>query len=168
MKAIILAAGKGERLDAEKNKCMMMVAGRPLIEFSMMNAKLAGCKEIILVVGHRAGDIVNRYGLEAMGIPVYYVFQQEQRGILHALKLCMEHVGGSSVLVMFGDEVIFRPRDAQMMQVAKKFDVLVGVVEVRDTERICETYTIGSCARTIYRLIEKPTVPFNSWMGIVR
>lgn len=167
MKAIVLAAGKGKRLDSNKNKCMTMVEGTPLIEFSFMNAMWAGCKELIVVIGHQADDIVNHFGSKTANMPIQYIHQTEQKGILHALRLCTEHIGEESVMVMFGDEVIINSNHGTMELTANcnGYDVLVGVVKVKDKYRICETYTIGCCSKTIYRLVEKPQAPFNNWMG---
>jgi len=65
MKALVLAGGRGARLgemSEARNKCMLEVAGRPLIEYSLECAVSAGLSEIVIVVGYRAEEIINAYG----------------------------------------------------------------------------------------------------------
>ena len=67
MKALILAAGRGSRLRErtdEHTKCMLPMFGKPLIQYSLENAVRAGATEIIVVVGYRAEQIINRFGIE--------------------------------------------------------------------------------------------------------
>ena len=66
MKAVILAAGRGSSLKEKTepvNKCMLEFSGQPLIEYSLDNSVVGGVSEIVLVVGYRAQDIINRYGI---------------------------------------------------------------------------------------------------------
>ena len=49
MKALILAGGRGNRLEektSNRNKCMLELDGKPLIEYSLENARIAGAEEI--------------------------------------------------------------------------------------------------------------------------
>ena len=51
MKALILAAGRGSRLGDhpdDGNKCMLRLFGKPLVQYSLENAALAGADEIIV------------------------------------------------------------------------------------------------------------------------
>lgn len=62
IQAVILAAGKGSRLNGLLNgrpKCMLDFGGRPLIELQIECLRAAGVKRIALVVGHGA-DYVRR------------------------------------------------------------------------------------------------------------
>lgn len=57
MKAIILSAGQGSRLlplTADRPKCLLPIAGRPLIEWQVRNLAACGVDEIVVVVGFRA------------------------------------------------------------------------------------------------------------------
>ena len=80
MKAVILAAGRGKRLHDYTegcNKCMLKFHGRYLIEYSLEAASRSGAKEIIIVVGYRAEDIINTYGISYKDIKIKYVIQKE-------------------------------------------------------------------------------------------
>jgi NDP-sugar pyrophosphorylase family protein len=81
MKALILAAGRGSRLGdqtEDHNKCMLLMLGKPLIQYSLENAVRAGVSEIIVVVGYRAEQIINRFGIEFEGVRVQYVLQDDR------------------------------------------------------------------------------------------
>lgn len=76
MKAIILAAGFGRRLQPITNtvpKSMVPVKGIPLILRSMNKIAALGVKEIIIVTGHMAGYISDHLGDSYKGIPIRYV-----------------------------------------------------------------------------------------------
>lgn len=60
MKAIILAAGKGLRIDGltkNRPKCMLEVGGESAIERQIRLLRQEGIKEIIIVTGYKAGQI---------------------------------------------------------------------------------------------------------------
>ena len=57
MKAIILAAGEGKRLKPytdSRPKCMVPLAGRPLLHWQLDVLRSAGIKDIVIVGGYRA------------------------------------------------------------------------------------------------------------------
>lgn len=57
MKAIILSAGQGSRLlplTADRPKCLLLLAGRPLIEWQIRHLQASGVEEVVVVVGFRA------------------------------------------------------------------------------------------------------------------
>ena len=61
MKAVILAAGKGTRLEPLTNtmpKCMLPLAGKPILEHIVLAMRGAGITDIVMVVGYRSEDIM--------------------------------------------------------------------------------------------------------------
>ena len=82
--AIILAAGKGTRMQSELPKVMHEVAGRPMVNWVIDAARTAGAKRIVVVVGHR-GDLIRD---ELAGQPdIEFVEQAEQLGTGHAVDM---------------------------------------------------------------------------------
>ncbi|MBF0371425.1 MAG: HAD-IIA family hydrolase [Magnetococcales bacterium] len=60
MKAIILAAGVGSRLrpiTSDKPKCLVKVAGRPILDYQIEAYRSAGITDIIIIVGYEAEKI---------------------------------------------------------------------------------------------------------------
>ena len=71
LKALILAGGRGKRLKDktnETNKCMLKFGHTHLIEYSLENAAKLQVKEIVIVVGYLAEQIINTFGNSYCGI----------------------------------------------------------------------------------------------------
>ena len=171
MKALILAGGRGSRLEPltdETSKCMLPLAGRPLVEYSLENARRAGVDELVLVVGHLAEQIINAYGNSYHGLPIRYVIQWEQRGLVHAIECAHKTIGDDDFMLFLADEILVDPKHREMIQ---QFDseglvVLCGVIETEDRAQISKTYAlICGADGSIHRLIEKPPRPMNDIMG---
>ncbi|MBM3296536.1 MAG: nucleotidyltransferase family protein [Candidatus Aminicenantes bacterium] len=171
MKALILAGGRGKRLNelsANHNKCMTKVGGRPVIEYNLDNAAATNLEEIIIVVGYRAEEIINAYGNRYKGKVIRYVIQWEQKGLVDAVQCAREAVGGQEFMLMLSDEVLVNPRHRAMIEEFRKGDCLVlcGVLNVEDKDMIRRTYTlIQDEDRNVFRLVEKPRHPLNDLMG---
>ncbi|MBI4650466.1 nucleotidyltransferase family protein [Candidatus Desantisbacteria bacterium] len=171
MKALILAGGRGKRLDelsSSKNKCMIMVNGRPLIENSLDYASNTDINEIIIVVGYRAEEIINTYGIKYKNKRLKYVIQPEQRGLVHAMECAKETISGDDFLLLLGDEISVNSKHQEMINEFKKNDIfaICGILWVDDKNLIKKTYTlVQDNENTIYRLVEKPHNPLNNYMG---
>ena len=80
MKALILAAGYGKRLQPITNtmpKSMVEVNGTPLLINALNNLVELGIKDVGIVVGHMADYIRNAVGNEYKGITITY-FENER------------------------------------------------------------------------------------------
>ncbi len=112
--AVVLAAGKGERLKSAMPKVLHPVCGRPLLWHVLQAVRAAKPQRIILVVGHGAEDVrnaVESWGLEPAPV---FVEQAEQLGTGHATQLAEKAVGKvDDVLVANGD---FDPITATELQ----------------------------------------------------
>jgi dTDP-glucose pyrophosphorylase len=171
MKALILAAGRGKRLGRITefmNKCMLELAGKPVLEYGLDRAADLRVEEMVLVVRHRAEDIINRYGSSYKGIRIKYVIQWEPKGLVHAIECAREALGGSDFFLLLGDEVLRNSRHVKMLEQFGREDVFVlcGIMHQKEKHRISRTYTILSDeGGRVFRLIEKPKKPLNNWQG---
>ncbi|MDX1503344.1 MAG: bifunctional UDP-N-acetylglucosamine diphosphorylase/glucosamine-1-phosphate N-acetyltransferase GlmU [Thermoanaerobaculia bacterium] len=106
VEAVILAAGQGTRMRSRRPKVLHRAAGRPLAAWVLDAARAAGCRRLLVVVGHRADEV-----REALDSPdVVWVEQAEQLGTGHALAQAAPHLTGEArVLVLSGDVPLVRP-----------------------------------------------------------
>lgn len=171
MKALILAGGRGKRLGNitdSLNKCMLELAGKPVLEYNLDRAAELDIDEIILVVGHRAEDIINRYGMDYKGKRIRYVIQWEQKGLVHAIECARDVINKDAFFLLLGDEILVDSRHKEMLQAFMREDVfaICGVMFQKDREKIRRTYTVLTDDNNrIFRLIEKPKNALNNWQG---
>ncbi len=102
IKAIILAAGKGTRMNTDLPKVLVRACGRPLVEYVLDAVRAAGVEEAIVVVGYQAERV--RETLD--GQPgVTFALQAEQLGTGHAVMMCQDQLADfqGGVLIVTGD-----------------------------------------------------------------
>lgn len=171
MKILMLAGGRGKRLDELskfRNKCMIRIMGRHVIEYNLDCAAETDISEIIILVGYRAEEIINFLGNKYKGKRIKYVIQSEQKGLVHAIECAQETIDGDDFMLMLGDEVLINPMHQAMIDNFKSTNsfVICGILRVDDRNLIKRTYTlIQDDNNLIYRLIEKPLNPLNHYMG---
>ena len=67
--AVVLAAGRGSRLEASVAKPLLEYRGRPLVAYALEAAIASGLRPVVLVVGHDA-DAVARLANEFDGVAI--------------------------------------------------------------------------------------------------
>ena len=109
VKAVILAAGEGTRLDPVTNvrpKPMLPIANRPLLEYVVEAVSAAGIDEIVLVVGYERERIQSHFGDgDEWGIEITYAVQETQLGTGDAILQTEPYIGGDFV-VLNGDRIV--------------------------------------------------------------
>ena len=88
--AIILAAGHGKRIKSQKSKMLHNIWGEPTVA-RVFNACSKGLTDanIIVVVGIKADDVIQKVGKRDNGS---YVYQAEQNGTGHAVQVALEPI----------------------------------------------------------------------------
>ena len=100
--AIVLAAGKGTRMESELPKVLVPVCGRPMVRYVLDALRQAGARRLVVVVGYRA-DLVRE---ELAAVPgVEFATQSEQLGTGHAVVMCRAALASHQgpVVVVAGD-----------------------------------------------------------------
>lgn len=143
MKGVILAAGKGTRLEPltySIPKEMVHVCGKPLIQHAVDLLKCGGVNNIIVIVGNNKGAILDylRDG-KWTGVDVSYRFQTELNGVAKAIYIAKPLVNGESFVVLLGDEII-EPKDRlvkEMLEMHRKnkASCTLGLSPVIDPKR---------------------------------
>ena len=102
---VILAAGKGTRMNSALPKVLHALAGKPLLRHVIDCAKQLTPQKIIVVYGH-GGDAVPR---SLAGEPVICVEQAEQLGTGHAVQQALPHLDAdATTLILLGDVPLIR------------------------------------------------------------
>ena len=109
MQALILVGGAGTRLQpvlAGLNKPMAPVAGKPFLEYLLLQLKKYEINEVTLCVGYRADLIQSHFGTgERWGMQVSYSYEEDFRGTAGALKLAEDLIHEEDFFVMNGDSL---------------------------------------------------------------
>ena len=116
MTAIIPAAGLGTRflpLTRAVPKEMLPIGNKPALQVILDEAFEAGADEAIVIISH-AKELVRKYFSEdpAYGSRIRWVYQEEQRGLGHAILQTADLFGQSeqpnnqAILILLGDAVI--------------------------------------------------------------
>ena len=108
VRAIVLAAGKGTRMNSDRSKVVFSVAGRPIISWVVAAALEAGVDDVTVVVGRSAEDVE-----AALVEGVMTVVQDQQLGTAHAATTALEVMGDVSE-----DTVIVLPGDSPLITAA--------------------------------------------------
>ena len=103
LKAIVLAAGKGKRLQSETSdlpKVLRQAAGRALLEWVLEHIAFIDPADTTLVVGFQADKV-----RLAIGPAYQYAVQKEQLGTGHAVAAAVPLLQGygGDILVVYGD-----------------------------------------------------------------
>ncbi|MGB5748991.1 MAG: phosphocholine cytidylyltransferase family protein [Desulfobacterales bacterium] len=83
LQAVILAAGKGTRLQAktdDRPKAMIEIEGKPLLEYSLDALIENGITDVILVIGFRHETITRRFGTDYRSLKIHYVLNDNYAG----------------------------------------------------------------------------------------
>jgi glucose-1-phosphate thymidylyltransferase len=109
VKAVVLAAGEGRRLEPLTNrrpKPMLSIAGQPLLEYVLEAIVDAGIDEVVFVVGYARDRIRTYFGDgDDWGVDLEYVVQEKQLGTAHAIAQAAGAVDDGFV-VLNGDRII--------------------------------------------------------------
>lgn len=172
MKALILAAGRGKRLGKitnKTNKCMLKLVSKPVLEYNIERAiELDEINQIIILVGYKAEEIVNYYGVNYKKKKIQYVFQRDQKGLVHAIDSARDALEGDDFFLLLGDEVMINSKHRKMYKkfITEKPFVVCGMMLQKNKEKIKRTYAaLTDGSDQIFRLIEKPKKILNNWQG---
>ncbi len=159
MKAVLLAAGAGERLmplTATRPKHVIKVAGKPILQFCLDAIKQAKITEVIIVTHYIDEVIRSCFGDgKKFGLKITYVQQKTILGTGNAAQVAEPYVDEDFVLV-YGDLLFGKDAVSQVLSLYQrgKTTGVMGVIPVEKPENygIIEKDSEGK----IKRIIEKP------------
>lgn len=189
-KAVIPAAGLGTRfLPATKGiaKEMLPIIDKPTLLYQVEEAVASGCDEIILIISEDKQSIINFFKRDeayenylkdknhadfaeiikkiATLAKISYVYQNEQKGLGHAILCAKEAVGDEPFLVILGDDLIVNESgptaSTQLIDAYKETGTsILGVQEValNDTKKygIIDPVKVDGRLILMKGMVEKP------------
>lgn len=130
MKAVVLAAGKGTRLQpitTNRSKVMVPIANKPLLEQVLITAKKAGISEFIFVISSFKDQIQDYFKDGSLWkVSIEYIDQQNPLGTAHAIKGVEKQIS-DRFLVLSGD-TITSSKDIRAL--IKKKTATLGITQV--------------------------------------
>ena len=160
MKAIIPAAGHGTRflpVTRVVPKEMLPIGSRPALEVIVDEARDAGADEVVIVISH-GKEMIREY---FSGNPsIRFVYQEEQRGLGHAVLQAADAVGdgGEPVLILLGDALVAggsASRELAAVSAAHGGAGVVGLERV-PRERVSRYGIVKMEGDRIVDMVEKP------------
>ena len=149
---IILAAGKGTRMESDLPKVLHKIAGAPMLAHVIKAGNSLEPEKVVVVAGHGA-ELVTKaaqdYDPEAT-----IVLQEEQLGTGHAAMQAREALAGfeGDAIVMFGDTPFISQDTLERMAEARaKHDVVVLGFNAADPAKYGRLVTEGD---TLLRIVE--------------
>lgn len=109
VRAAILAAGRGVRMGGGTPKTLLPLDGHePLLHYILEGLRTSGITDILMVTGHRAGDIQSYVGEHGEGLSVTYIHNARYAswGNFHSVRVALDQSPGSDVLVVNSDVIV--------------------------------------------------------------
>ncbi len=159
MKAVLLAAGKGERLKGtveDTPKPMIIYGGKPILQHNIELCKKHGIEQLYINTHHLPGKITDFFGDGSkLGVRVTYSFEPELLGTSGALNGFREHLRSENFYVLYGDN--YSDYDLGLLKKTFEAGKSAGVVAFHQREDVSQS-GVGEFAEDgrIVRFIEKP------------
>jgi len=160
MKAVILAAGEGLRLQpitATRPKHLIKVGGKPILEHCINALGIAGIDEAVIVVYYMADAIRQYFGDgKKFGLKLEYAEQKAVLGTANAVSVAEPYVKDDFLLV--NGDLLFAPNSVKNvvdLHLKEKPAATMSVVPVEKREN----YGIVELENELFvkRIVEKPT-----------
>ncbi|MCL1970677.1 MAG: sugar phosphate nucleotidyltransferase [Candidatus Bathyarchaeota archaeon] len=165
MKAVILAAGEGQRLQpltSTRPKPLISITGKPILQFCLDAVKTAGISEVIIITRYMSDNIKTYFGNgNSQGLSISYVEQKDLLGTGNAATLTEPLVDDPFVLI-YGDLLFTKDTIKQLIDIynKEKPEAVMAAVSVNKPENygVLEL-TEG---KKLKRIIEKPAAGVTS------
>ncbi len=157
MKAVVLVAGKGTRMEPLTSNCpkvMLQAANKPILEHILNSAIEAGIDGFVFITGYLEEQIREYFGDGSRwGVNIEYVQQKEQLGTANAIGCAKGHVDGA-FLVLNGDMLIGQEDLKTLLSRTEEAAICVKEVENPSDFGVLEIEN-----NRVVRIIEKPKNP---------
>jgi len=158
MQAVILAAGRGTRLQPLTDtmpKAMVLINGKPQLEILIEQLKTVGVNDITIVVHYMKEKIISHFGDGSrFNVKIRYVEQKEMKGTADAV-LCTEpYVKDKKFFLIYCDSLFETNLLERLLK--HKSDGVFTCREVKDPSRFGILMIEGN---KVVKFVEKPEHP---------
>ncbi len=168
MKGIVLAGGIGTRLfplTKATNKTLLPTGKYPMIYYPIMNMKMCGITEIMIVTNkYHIGDFASVFGSGSeLEVHLTYAIQEKAKGIVDALKEAADFAKDETTMLFLGDCIFEKPISyfyQNYLTIQKNTGARVLLYQVPDPERFGVATIKGD---HITEIEEKPTKPKSEY-----
>ena len=101
---IILAAGRGSRMNLNMQKCSLPIIDRALINYTLDSIRKINDKEIICVTSYKEDELIDNIEIKN---DITFVHQDAMLGTLDAIKCGLLSASGDECFIIPGDSPIF-------------------------------------------------------------
>jgi len=157
LKAIILAGGRGKRLNPITDfvpKPLVPIQNIPIIEWQIKYLKKFNVSEVIICTGYKTKMIENHFKLKKIGVKIKYSIEKTPLGTGGAIKKAGKMIDDKSFFVINGDIIT----NIDLNKLRKKSNS-IAAIELRTKYGILETDD-----EKIIRFKEKKEIP-ETWMN---
>lgn len=136
MQAVILAGGKGKRLEPLTSnipKAMISIKGKPMIELIIEQLKETGVKEVTIIVNYLKDKIINYLDEEKLGMKINFAEQKEMNGDADALSYAEPYISQEKFITIACDSLF--PTEHLNKLRKEDCDGVLTVCEVDDARR---------------------------------
>jgi bifunctional UDP-N-acetylglucosamine pyrophosphorylase/glucosamine-1-phosphate N-acetyltransferase len=113
MKALVLTAGEGQRLrplTTKRSKSMLMIAGRPVLQYIIDSLIENDIRDIVIVVGHGREDLIDHFQMGGeQGVRIRYMIQHKQEGAEDAILTAKDELEGEEKFLLVNGDVLVEP-----------------------------------------------------------
>ena len=135
MRAIILAAGEGTRLrphTLDRPKCLVPLAGRPLLAWQADALRRAGVADITVVTGYRADQVA------ALGFATVYNDRFRETNMVASAMCARTLLDGSDDVVLCYGDLVYESRHIDALAACTR-DLAEARNELLDQRRLADT-----------------------------
>ena len=147
---IILAAGKGTRMNSDLPKVLHRIGDAPMLVHAMQAGAALDPDHTVIVAGHEAEAVAK--AAQEHDETARIVLQEEQLGTAHAVAQAQAKLEGftGDAIVLYGDTPFIRPETLEKMAAARAaHDVVVLGFEAADPGRYGRLVVEGSALTRI-------------------
>jgi len=133
---VILAAGKGTRMNSDLPKVLHPIGQAPMLAHAMQSGAALNPERTVIVAGHGADAVAA--AVAEIDETAQVVIQQEQLGTAHAVDQARDALQGfdGDVVVLYGDTPFIRPETLERMVAARQaHDLVILGFEAADPAR---------------------------------